>query len=142
MARVLVTQQSAPFQVEVKAGKYSLTADEPPALGGGGTGPAPYDLLMGSLGACTAITLRMYAQRKGWSLDGVTIDLTHRREDKRSKIKRRLQLFGELDEEQRGRLADIAERTPVTLTLKDGADIDTVLAPAEEPPAVLDERLD
>lgn len=142
MARVQVTQKSAPFQVEVKAGKYSLTVDEPPSLGGGGTGPAPYDLLLGALGACTAITLRMYAERKGWALEGVTIGLVHSREDKRSKIERRLHLFGALDDEQRARLADIAERTPVTLTLKDGADIDTILAPAEETPAVLDDRLD
>jgi putative redox protein len=142
MARVHVTQKSAPYQVEVKAGKYTITADEPPALGGGGTGPAPYDLLLSGLGACTAITLRMYAERKGWALDGVTVTLAHRKEDKRSKVERRLHLFGALDDEQRARLADIAERTPVTLTLKEGADITTILAPAEEPPAVLNERLD
>ena len=142
MARVQVTQKSAPCPVSVHAGKYRLTADEPAALGGGGPGPAPYDLLLGSLGACTAITLRMYAERKGWALDGVTIDLAHRKEGKRSKIERRLHLFGDLDDEQRARLADIAERTPVTLTLKEGADIDTILSPAEETPAVLDDRLD
>lgn len=142
MARVHVVQKSAPYQVEVKAGAYSLTADEPPALGGGGTGPAPYELLLAALGACTAITLRMYAERKGWPLDGVTVALAHRKDDKRSKIERRLHLFGDLDGGQRARLADIAERTPVTLTLRDGADIDTILAPAEEPPAVLSDRLD
>lgn len=142
MARVTVTQKSAPFQVEVKAGKHSLMADEPPALGGGGTGPAPYDLLLGGLGACTAITLRMYAERKGWTLESVTVNLAHRKEDKRSIIERRLHLFGALDDDQRARLADIAERTPVTLTLKEGADITTILAPAEELPAVLNDRLD
>jgi putative redox protein len=142
MARVHVTQKSAPYQVEVKAGKFGLVADEPPALGGGGTGPAPYDLVLGGLGACTAITLRMYAERKGWALEGVSVVLAHRKEEKRSKIERRLHLFGALDDDQRARLADIAERTPVTLTLKEGADIATILAPAEEPPAVLNERLD
>jgi putative redox protein len=128
MARVRVTQKAAPYAVEVRAGAHVLVADEPPAMGGGDTGPAPYDLILAGLGACTAITLRMYAERKGWPLDGVTVELAHRKEDKRSKIERVLRLSGALDAEQRARLADIAERTPVTLTLKDGADIATVLA--------------
>lgn len=142
MARVHVIQKSAPYGVEIKAGKHTLTSDEPTAMGGGDTAPAPYDLLLASLGACTAITLRMYAERKGWPLESVTIDLFHRVEDKRSKIQRKLHLTGDLDDEQRARLADIAERTPVTLTLKGGADIETKLAPAGETPAHLSERLD
>ena len=142
MARVHVVTKPTPHQVEIRARKHRFNADEPHANGGGDTAPAPYDLLLGGLGACTAITLRMYAERKGWKLDQAVVDLSHRHEDKRSKIERRLHLYGELDDEQRARLADIAERTPVTLTLKEGADITTILAPAEEPPAVLSDRLD
>jgi putative redox protein len=142
MARVQVIQKSAPYGVVIRAGKHTFAGDEPEAMGGGDTAPAPYDLLLASLGACTAITLRMYAERKGWPLKDVTIDLFHRMEDKRSKIQRKLHLTGDLDAEQRARLADIAERTPVTLTLKGGADIETTLAPPDETPAHLSERLD
>ncbi|MBP7705452.1 MAG: OsmC family protein, partial [Caulobacter sp.] len=111
-------------------GNHSLTADDPPSLGGADAGPARYDLLLASLGACTAITLRMYAQRKEWPLENVSIDLAHYKDGDRSKITRKLWVEGDLSDEQRARLADIAERTPVTLTLKNGADIATELQPA------------
>ncbi len=130
MARVHVVTAPTPHRVEITARTHRFAVDEPADNGGADTAPAPYDLILGGLGACTAITLKMYAERKGWKLDGVAIDLTHRKDDKRSKIERSIQLFGELDEEQRARLADIAERTPVTLTLKEGADIATVFEPA------------
>jgi putative redox protein len=110
-------------------GSHGLMSDEPAALGGADAGPAPYDLLLSSLGSCTAITLRMYAARKDWPLEEVTMDLSHHQEDGRSKITRKIWLEGDLDETQRARLADIAERTPVTLTLKAGADITTALQP-------------
>ncbi len=142
MARVQVVTRPTPHQVEIRARTHRLASDEPASNGGGDTAPAPYDLILGGLGACTAMTLRMYAERKGWKLDQVIVHLAHHKEDKRSKIERRLHLYGELDEAQRARLADIAERTPVTLTLKEGADIDTILTPAEEPPAVLNDRLE
>ncbi|MEN3975549.1 OsmC family protein [Emcibacter sp. SYSU 3D8] len=142
MARVHVITKPTPHQVEIKAGRHSIAGDEPHGMGGGDAGPAPYDLILGGLGACTAITLRMYAARKGWPLEEVTVDLSHSLEEKRSQISRRLHLKGDLDAEQRARLADIAERTPVTLTLRDGANIETTLAPAEESPAHLSERLD
>ncbi|MBI1179169.1 MAG: OsmC family peroxiredoxin [Alphaproteobacteria bacterium] len=142
MARVHVIQQEHPYAVDIRAGRHRLTGDEPTAIGGGGTGPAPYDLILAGLGACTAATLRMYAERKGWPLTGLAVDLSHRMEGGRSRIHRRLHLQGDLDEGQRARLADIAERTPVTLTLKQGADIDTELASGEETRAHLSERLD
>ena len=63
------------YRTEIDVGGHALIADEPPALGGGGVGPAPYDLLLASLGACTAITLRMYADRKGWPLESVEVGL-------------------------------------------------------------------
>ena len=114
------------YRTDISVGGRDLVADEPPALGGQGAGFAPYDLLLASLGACTAITLRMYADRKGWPLESVEVGLRlHGKEEKR--IDRTLTIVG-LDAEQMERLADIAERTPVTLTLKTGLPIDTSLA--------------
>lgn len=114
------------YRTEIEVGVHRLVSDEPHALGGGAAGPAPYDLLLASLGACTAITLRMYADRKGWPLESVEVSLRlHGQEERR--IDRRLAIVG-LDADQQARLADIAERTPVTLTLKAGLPIDTSLA--------------
>lgn len=116
------------YAVAISARKHALTADEGAELGGQDTGPNPYELLCASLGACTAITLRMYAQRKGWTLRHVDVDVRFMRHDKESSIKRVLTLEGDLDAEQRARLADIAERTPVTLTLKQGLPVATLLS--------------
>jgi putative redox protein len=110
------------------AGRHALTSDESAALGGKDLGPGPHELLCAALGACTAITLRMYAERKLWPLEGVHVDIQLRAAGKeRREITRRLRLSGQLDQAQRARLADIAERTPVTLTLKQGATITTIL---------------
>jgi putative redox protein len=133
------------YAVEITAGNHALAGDEGVAHGGRDVGPAPYDLLLAGLGACTVITLRMYAERKGWIVPEIEATLVHRKEDGRSHIQRTLRLEGPLTDEQRQRLAEIAEKTPVTLTLKAGADILTRLEPraAEmETPAELDERLD
>lgn len=114
------------YRTQISVGGRDIAADEPPALGGQGAGFAPYDLLLASLGACTAITLRMYADRKGWPMESLEVALRlHGVEEKR--IDRTLTIAG-LDDEQRARMADIAERTPVTLTLKNGLPIDTRLA--------------
>lgn len=129
MAKAHVASGGPQWATAVTTGAHSFTSDEPAALGGADAGPAPYDLLLASLGSCTAITLRMYAARKDWPLDEVVIDLSHHKEDDRSKITRRIWLEGDLDEAQRARLLDIAERTPVTLTLKAGADIHSELQP-------------
>ncbi|AHB05936.1 MULTISPECIES: OsmC family protein [Pandoraea] len=117
---------STPYRTDIVVGGHSLTADEPPALGGQGVGPAPYDLLLASLGACTAITLKMYAQRKGWPLTSLDVSLRIVGGDER-RIERTLAIEG-LDDAGKARLAEIAERTPVTLTLKSGIPIDTHLA--------------
>ncbi|MCX5477485.1 OsmC family protein [Kaistia geumhonensis] len=145
MATVKAVLETTNYAVSIEAGPHRLAADEPPARGGLGHGPAPYDLLLGALAACTVITLRMYAERKGWHLGEIRAELTHARIDGRSRITRQLGFEAELSDDQRKRLAEIAEKTPVTLTLKQGADIVTeiVTGPAHgETPAELDERLD
>lgn len=129
MAHTTVTLAGQNYAVDVEARNHRLVGDEPETGGGRDAGPAPYELLLASLGACTAITLKMYADRKGWRLTSARVDLKHRNRDGRSEIERVLTLAGDLDGAQRARLADIAERTPVTLTLKGGADIATRLAP-------------
>jgi putative redox protein len=130
------------YTTRIEVGGHQLTGDEPPRNGGQDAGPAPYDFILAGLGSCTAITLRMYADRKGWQLDAVQVDLHLTRStgnktgDKAAAdgdttlIERTLRFTGALDADQTARLADIAERTPVTLTLKSGARIDTTVAAA------------
>jgi putative redox protein len=96
-------------------------------LGGKDTGPSPFEILCSALCACTAITLRMYAERKVWPLRGVQVDAHFSGTGKEGAIARVLKFDGDLSEEQRARLADIAERTPVTLTLKNGVAITTTV---------------
>ena len=127
MARARAQIGETRYRVDIKAGHHALTADEHVELGGQDAGPAPYELLLAALGACTSITLKMYAERKAWPLAEVDVGLVFTREGDRGKIERRLTLSGDLDAAQRERLADIAERTPVTLTLKAGVDIHTEL---------------
>ena len=122
----------ARYSVRIEAGGHHLIADEPASNGGANAGPAPYDLLLASLAACTAITLRMYADRKQWDVGSIGVDLHFLRDGDGERIERKLRLDATLSEEQRARLADIAERTPVTLTLKRGLPITTTLAPLGE----------
>jgi putative redox protein len=97
-------------------------------LGGKDAGPAPYDLLVSALGACTVITLRMYAERKQWPVTAVQADIRFTRgADKAESIDRILSIEG-ADGEQKKRMAEIAEKTPVTLTLKRSLEIRTTLA--------------
>ena len=115
------------YLVSITAGHHDLNADEGMALGGKDVGPAPYELLCSALCACTAITLRMYAERKQWPLQGVQVDAHYKRSGDEERIDRVLKFEGDLDDEQRKRLADIAERTPVTLTLKHALPIVTTV---------------
>ena len=131
---------AAGFRVEVRAGPHTFTADEPIALGGTGLGPTPYELLLGALSACMAMTLRLYADRKGWPLQGVRVHLRTERahqqdcEDCETKevglpfIARRIELAGPLDQTQRDRLHQIADRCPVKQTLERGLRVETVSA--------------
>ncbi|MGB6576540.1 MAG: OsmC family protein [Streptosporangiaceae bacterium] len=127
---VVVTESDAhPYGQRISVGGHELVADEPAAVGGADSGPTPYDLLLAGLGACTAITVRMYADRKGWRLRHITVRLRHRRihakdcagcetrTDQLDQIDREMQFEGELTAEQRARLLDIAERCPVHRTL-------------------------
>jgi putative redox protein len=93
-------------------------------------GRLPFSLLLSALGACTAATLKMYAERKGWPFEGLDVSLTYIRSDHGDRIERQLDPKGPLDDAQRARLADIAERTPVTLVIKGGVAIDTRLVEA------------
>ena len=128
MARAHARIGETRYRVDLKAGHHALVADEHPQLGGQNAGPDPYELLLSALGACTSITLKMYAERKAWPLTGLEVGLAFSRDGDQQKIERILTLEGELDELQRARLADIAERTPVTLTLKTGVEITTQLS--------------
>lgn len=121
--------QTAPtdWRVDIRAGHHDLVADENPHLGGQDVGPAPYELLLAALSACTSITLRMYAARKAWPLEGVEVQLRYVREGDADWIEREIAVQGALAPEQRTRLGEIAERTPVTLTLKGGVEIRTQL---------------
>jgi putative redox protein len=125
---VHATQGAAPFRVDIVAAGHDLTADEPASNGGGDVGPGPFDLVVAGLAACTMITLRMYAERKGWAGFDITAKLRHRMEDHAHCIEREVEVSGVPDEAGLERLRDIVERTPVTLALKPAFTISTVLA--------------
>jgi putative redox protein len=123
----------------ILVGPHQLLADEPKSAGGSDAGPDPYELLLSALGACTNMTLRMYADRKGWRLKEVRVVLTHSRNYDKDcvdcerptamldRVKRRITLIGELSPEQRQRLLVIANLCPVHKTLTSGIDIQTEL---------------
>jgi putative redox protein len=120
------------YQVEARMGDAAILIDEPLAAGGLGTGPNPYDLLSAALGACTTMTIRLYANRKGWPLARVRTAVTHSRAGLQApdRFALNIALEGELDAAQRARLMEIAERCPVHLTLTRGSEVHTTLAPA------------
>lgn len=117
------------YRTTLQLGNHQLVADERQSLGGRDAGPAPCDLIVAGLAACTAITLRMVADHKGWSLEFVDVEVRFARDDDGARIERTLFLAG-VDAEQKATLADIAERTPVTLTLKTGMPIFTTVSDA------------
>ena len=132
---VTVHGNAAGFAQEITVGRHRLHADEPASAGGTDTGPNPYDLLLAALGSCTSMTLAMYARRKQWPLEAVTVRLRHSKvhatdsaeceasSGKLDRIEREVELVGALTEEQRTRLLEIADRCPVHRTLGSSIEI-------------------
>jgi uncharacterized OsmC-like protein len=128
------------FQQVIRVGRHELRADEPTSFGGDDTGPGPYDYLLASLGACTSMTVRVYAERKGLPLERVAVRLSHHKihaqdcedcetkEGKLDEIMRIVELSGALDDSQRQRLLEIADKCPVHRTLTSEIKIRTRLA--------------
>jgi uncharacterized OsmC-like protein len=126
---VIVRGSPAGFAQEIVAGPHRMAADEPVSVGGTDTGPSPYDFLLAALGACTSITVGMYARRKGWPLGEVTVNLRHSkihasdcaecetREGMLDRIERDIHFAGSLTNEQRSKLLEIANKCPVHRTL-------------------------
>jgi putative redox protein len=127
MAHARASIGTVDYATTIATGAHTLHADEGPKLGGKDTGPAPYDILASALGACTVITLRMYAERKQWPVTAVHADIRYSREGDMEVLDRVLTFEGAVDDTQKQRMAEIAERTPVTLTLKKGLQIRTRL---------------
>ncbi len=120
------------YQQAVTVGQHQLIADEPVSLGGGDAGPAPFDFIMAGLGACTSITLRMYAERKGLVLTHLSVALTHEKIEvdgvARDRIERTISIAGELTTEQRQRLLEIANKCPAHRALTQSFVIASALA--------------
>ena len=137
--QVAVRTGAKGYTTEILAGSHSLLADEPSSVGGADLGPTPYNLLSAALGACTSMTLRMYADRKGWDLREVRVHLQHYKEHKLDSedasegkakidvIERIIELEGDLDGDQRARLLEIADRCPVHRTLHAEIEVRTVM---------------
>ena len=135
----VVVRTGSTLRTEVMANGYTLLADEPVGMGGTNSGPTPYDYLLAALGACTAMTVRMYADHKKWPLESVTVRLGHKKvyardceecetEDRKiDRIGLELELSGPLEETQRRRLLEIAERCPVHRTLESEVLVETRL---------------
>ncbi|HJW08028.1 MAG TPA: OsmC family protein [Holophagaceae bacterium] len=128
--RVTAVGGEVPFQVRLSDGAHGWLADEPADHGGGDLGPGPRALLLSALGACTAITLRMYASRKGWPLEGIEVELGYGEASEGTAIERRITLHGPLDAGQRARLLDIANHCPIHKLLSGPIAIATALEEA------------
>jgi uncharacterized OsmC-like protein len=134
---IFVRGSASGFAQEIVAGPHRFTADEPKSAGGTDTGPSPYDFLLAALGACTSMTVGMYARRKGWPLEEVMVDLRHSKRhasdcaDCETKdvmldfIERDIHLIGNLTAEQRTKLLEIANKCPVHRTLTSKIEIET-----------------
>jgi putative redox protein len=122
------------YQVEARVGDAAFLIDEPVAAGGLGSGPNPYTLISAALGACTTMTVRLYANRKGWPLVRVRTAVRHTRASLQTKdmFELDIALEGALDEVQRARLIEIAERCPVHLTLARGSEVKANLVPVQQ----------
>jgi putative redox protein len=130
MAQVQIVSDGPNYRHQIHSGAHSVTTDEPAALGGHGAGMAPFDLYLASLSACTAITLRMYAEKKGWELGEFRAELSSSRSaDGKLLVHRVLHATGALDDGQWQRLLEVVEKTPVTLVMREGAVITSERSP-------------
>lgn len=124
MAQVQIVSDGSNYRHRIRSGAHEVIADEPASLGGQGDGLAPFDLYLASLSACTAITLRMYAEKKGWDLGQFHAELRSSRDDAgRLVVHRVLHASGALTDAQWQRLLEVVEKTPVTLVMREGATI-------------------
>jgi putative redox protein len=124
---VSVSLGPADFPTLVTARQHEIRAGEPPEKGGTDTGPEAFELLLASLGACTAITLRMYARRKGWPVDAVQVEAAFDPQQGQRLIRLSLSVTGQLSPEQRARLLQIANACPVHKALTTGVMVETQL---------------
>ena len=132
---ITVTEEipTKPYAQATHMGPHTFTADEPSEMGGTDTGPSPYEYVMAGLGACTNMTLRMYATQKNWPLTHISTTVTHEKvagEDnlKHDVFSRSIKMTGDLSDEQRLRLLEIADRCPVSRTLEGNAEMRSILA--------------
>ena len=140
MTEVVVHGAATAFAQEIRVGNHVLRADEPVSAGGSDAGPTPYDLLLAALGSCTSMTLGIYSRRKKWPLESVTVRLSHSRihaedcaecetkEGRLDHIDVVIEVTGDLTEDQRRRLIEIAEKCPVHRTLQSEIVIRTRIA--------------
>lgn len=127
MISVQVASNHSRYGQDISIRHLNLTADEPPSLGGDDVGPTPTELVLAGLGSCKAITLQMYAERKGWKLESVAVELSYDSADQPPTIQAKLTLEGDLDKQQRQRLRDISDRCPVHKLLTTPVAIQTQL---------------
>lgn len=130
MRDVHVSSDDSKLGQDISIGGFRLRADEPLDKGGADTGPEPHEFLLSALGVCTAMTLRLYAARKGWPLTHVEVTLNGGPADGKFAITRHIHMAGELDAEQRQRLLEIADKCPVHRTLTGEVVIQTAEVPA------------
>ena len=119
---VVRTVEGGPYRNEAAAGAHRWPADGGTDIGGGDAAPAPFDLLLSALGACTNMTVRMYADRKGWALRGIEVRMTR---DPQTGIRRTIRFDGDLDADQRKRLLEVADKCPVHKALVAGIPVVT-----------------
>lgn len=129
------------FQAEITVRGGAFLTDEPKEVGGEGAGPTPYELLSAALASCTAMTLRLYADRKGWRLPSFSVEVAHSLipggadgSPPRDRFERHIALDGDLEPERRQKLLEIADKCPVHRTLMRGFLIETSVGPASEHP--------
>lgn len=128
MASVNVSSNGSRFGQDIAIRQFQLTADEPTSLGGDDRGPTPTELVMAGLGSCKAITIQMYAERKGWPLESVSVAVESQTVERQTMIFAHLTLEGDLSDEQRDRLREIGDRCPVHRLLAGTVDIQTRFA--------------